>query len=241
LTTSPTTPRDPTRPGGGRPERFSRSDLARGPSQPLHEGRWANAVVLIFEAAGDRWVVKDFRPRSFLVRNTIGRFLIWRESRGLMRLAGISGTPEAAFRIDPYALAYRFVPGQGLRRYRGPLNPGFFPKLERTVIEMHRRARIVHLDMRNADNILITDSDDPMLLDLQSHVGTRWLPGPLRRFGERIDLAAIYKHWAKRSPETLGAERASALASINRLRPIWVLRGYIGSEKPPRKKPRPHS
>jgi hypothetical protein len=85
----------------------------------------------------------------------------------------------------------------------------------------------------------VTASGEPQLLDFQSHLGTRWLPGPLRRFVERIDLAAIYKHWAKRSPATMGADRAAALASMNRLRPIWVLRGYIGSEKPRKNKPGP--
>ena len=55
------------------------------------------------------------------------------------------------------------------------------------------------------DNILVGDDGTPSLLDFQSCLGTRWMPPPLRRFVERIDLAAIYKHWAKRSPDTMGA------------------------------------
>ncbi len=238
--TSPTPPTvAPERPDSGLPARYTRADLERGPRNPLHEGRWANAVVYTFDFGGERWVVKDFRPRSFAVRNLIGRLLVRRESRGLMKLEGISGTPAGAFRVDAHALAYRFVPGRGLRKYPDRLSPEFFPALERTVLEMHARGGIVHLDMRNADNVLVTESGEPQLLDFQSHLGTRWLPGPLRRFVERIDLAAIYKHWAKRSPATMGADRAAALASMNRLRPIWVLRGYIGSDKPRKKKPGP--
>jgi hypothetical protein len=54
--------------------------------------------------------------------------------------------------------------------------------------------------------------------------------------GEQVDLAAIYKHWQKRSPDTLGAERAAALGRMTRIRPLWALRGYIGAPRPPRRK-----
>jgi hypothetical protein len=229
LTTPTTTQRDPA---GGRRERFSRADLDRGERRRLHAGRWANAVVDTFEFDGIAWVVKDFRPRSWLVRNLIGRLLIRRESTGLAKVAGMPGTPPDAFRVDAHALAYRFVPGSGLRRCRSDaLAADFFPALERTVLDMHARARIVHLDMRNADNVLVTDTGQPMLLDFQSHLGLGWIPGPLERFARRIDLAAIYKHWARRSPETLGPEREALLARINRLRPLWAVRGYMGSSR----------
>jgi hypothetical protein len=65
------------------------------------------------------------------------------------------------------------------------------------------------------------------------------MPPPLRRFVESIDLAAIYKHWAKRSPDTMGPDRTAALQRMNRLRPIWVLRGYIGSQRPRKQKQGP--
>ena len=217
---------------------FTRAELEQGPRRRLSEGRWANAVLYRFEHGGTSWVVKDFGSRSFLVRNLIGRLLVRREVGGLRRVDGIAGAPSGAFRVDAHALAYRFVPGLTLRRTaKAAIGPDYFPLLARELRDMHGSARLVHLDLRNADNILVGDDGTPSLLDFQSCLGTRWLPPPLRRFVERIDLAAIYKHWARRSPETMGAQRAAALASMNRLRPIWVLRGYIGQSRP-RRKPR---
>ena len=67
-------------------------------------------------------------------------------------------------------------------------------------------------------------------------LSTRWMPARLRRFLERIDRAAVYKHWARKSPATLGPERTSALARMNRLRPLWVLRGYIGARRDDRRR-----
>ena len=225
-------------PAGGRSMRFSRADLERGGRRRLHEGRWANAVVDTVEFAGYTWVVKDFQPRAWLVRNLIGRLLISRESTGLSKVAGLAGTPPDAFRSDAFALAYRFVPGRGLRKCpTSAITEDFFPALERSVLAMHARARIVHLDMRNADNILVTESGEPLLLDFQSHLGLGWMPGPLRRFAQRIDLAAIYKHWARRSPATMGPERTALLDRINRLRPLWAVRGYMGSSRDGRHHP----
>ena len=211
---------------------FSREDVARGNTRPLSAGRWANAVVSLYDRDGVTWVVKDFRPRSRLVRNVIGRFLVRRELSALQQLRGVAGTPQDAFRVDAFALAYRFVPGRGLRRLpTAAIPPGFFPALERTVLEMHARGGLVHLDMRNADNIIITPAGQPSLIDFQSHVKLRWLPAPLRRFALRVDRAAIYKHWARHSPQTLDPQRRAVLERINELRPLWALRGYPGASR----------
>jgi hypothetical protein len=85
--------------------------------------------------------------------------------------------------------------------------------------------------MRNADNILVTPTGEPVIIDFQSHLGLRWMPGPLRRFAERVDHASIYKHWAKRSPRTLDSERRAVLDRINAVRPLWALRGYFGARR----------
>ncbi|MFO1395271.1 MAG: hypothetical protein U1F09_16090 [Steroidobacteraceae bacterium] len=217
---------------------FGRADLERGPKRRLSEGRWANAVLYRYEREGRSWVVKDFSSRSFMVRNLIGRFLVRREFGWLRRVDGLPGAPEGAFRIDAHALAYRYVPGTSLRlTAASALSPEFFPALESDLQSLHEQARIVHLDLRNAHNILVTDDGRPALLDFQSCVSTRWLPSRLRRFLERIDRAAIYKHWARKCPATLGPERTSALARMNRLRPLWVLRGYIGAGRDDRPRP----
>ncbi len=207
-----------------RAERFTRDELETGRRERLSEGRWASVVLYHAKHGGTLWVVKDFRPRSFLARNLIGRFLMAREIRGLRTAAQIEAAPRGTFKIDAFALAYRFLPGRSLRKVPGAeLGADFFPALERSLQKMHACARIVHLELRNGENILVTEQGAPALIDFQAHVSTRWMPGALRRFLQEVDLAAIYKHWARRSPETLGAARAAALARMNRLRPLWVL------------------
>jgi len=204
----------------------------------LSRGRWANAVLYVHRHGTERWVVKDFRPRAFSVRNTIGRFLIRREVRALRGLAGVPGVPAAAFRLDAHALAYRFVPGVPLKHADlGRHAAGFFAQFERLLAQVHAVGHLVHLDVRNARNVLVTEQYEPVLLDFQSYLGTRWMPARLRRWAERLDLAGVYKHWQRSDPEGLGEARASLLAEAGRWRRLWPVHGYLGlrkSHRPPR-------
>ena len=77
---------DPGSPAG-EPAPFTRAQFDRDPGEVLSRGRWANAVLYLHRHEGATWVVKDFRPSGFAVRNTIGRFLIRREMRALRRVS----------------------------------------------------------------------------------------------------------------------------------------------------------
>jgi predicted Ser/Thr protein kinase len=207
---------------------FTRAEFTQRREEVLNRGRWANAILYLFRKDGEVWVVKDFRPRHFLVRETIGRLLTARELRGLRRVAGVRGVPQGAFRLDRHALAYRYVRGTSIARPGGGGLPAeFYAALERLLQEVHTRG-IVHLDVRNARNILVDHEGRPLLIDFQSHVGTAWLPRRLRRLIELFDLSGVYKHWAGSQPESLGEARAAVLARMNRWRRFWILRGYLG-------------
>jgi len=54
----------------------------------------------------------------------------------------------------------------------------------------------------------------------------------VRRWLEGFDMAGIYKHWARLSPETMGEWRQEQLKEMNRWRRFWILRGYLGARKP---------
>jgi RIO-like serine/threonine protein kinase len=213
--------------------RITREQLERAEGRILSPGRWANAVLRVIQRDGEQWVVKDFRPRSFLVRNTIGRLFVRREMRALVTLTGLPGVPAGAFRIDAYALAYRYVPGipfTGSPAERR--TPEFFGAFERLLAEVHTRG-IVHLDVRNGRNVLITDDGRAALIDFQSHLGTSCLPRALRGWMERYDMAGVYKHWERNHPQSLGEGRVAQLSGMNRWRRLWPFRGYLGVRNKP--------
>jgi hypothetical protein len=158
-----------------------------------------------------------------------------RELSALRRLSGIPGFPEDAFRLDRYAIAYRFVPGNEIGQGNpGLLTPGFFESLESLVERMHGRD-IAHLDIRTGGNVLVTEQGKPLILDFQSHVHLAGLPGILRRILVAVDLAGVYKHWSVRAPGSMGEEREAHLRRMNGWRRYWVLKGYLGVRPRPAK------
>ena len=206
--------------------RFSREVYSRSERKLLREGQWANARVELVRIDGVEWTVKDFAPRAWWVRNSVGRFLLRRELRVLQRLHGIAGISPAAFRIDAYAMATRYLPGRILAQVRpDEVTPAFFLQLEALVQSMHAR-KLVHLDIRGPKNLLLQPDGTPGIIDFQSSLSTRWLPGFLRRILEDIDIGGVYKRWNLWQPQTLDAGRRAVFERGNRLRRFWMLRGY---------------
>jgi len=170
-----------------------------------------------------------------VVRQTWGAYMAGREMSALRRLAGIAGFPQDAFRLDRYAIAYRYVPGTEIGNAEpGSLAPAFFESLESLVARMHERD-VAHLDIRNGWNVLVTGQGDPFILDFQSHIRLTGLPRYLRRLLIDVDRSGVYKHWHRFSPESLGEERAARLRRLNRLRRYWILKGYLGFKPGPRR------
>jgi len=213
---------------------ITREELQSATGQVISPGRWANAVLRVIQRNGEQWVVKDFRPRSFIIRNTIGRLLVRREMRALRKLAGLPGVPADAFRIDAHALAYRYIQGTPLTR-EARQGAEFFAAFERLLADVHARG-VVHLDVRNERNVLVTEGSRVTLIDFQSHLGTAHLPNAMRGWMERFDMAGAYKHWERHHPQSLGETRAALLAGMNRWRRLWFLRGYFGL-RPEERKP----
>ncbi len=210
---------------------FDRSALATAERRLLRDGRFANARVERVRIGGADWIFKDFASRAFVVRHTVGRFLLGREVRALRRLQGIAGVPGDAFRVDAFSMAARFVPGRALADTPdGPFATEFLLALEALLRQVHARG-LVHLDTRGGGNLLIGPDGAPGIIDFQAALSTRWMPQALRGWFEAMDLSGIYKKWQRWQPDTLGDERLALLDRLNRWRRWWLLRGYFGLSK----------
>jgi RIO-like serine/threonine protein kinase len=208
------------------PPRFTRRDFEAHTTALLSRGRFNNATVSLCRIQGEDWVVKDFRPKSRLVRWTTGRFFMARELQALQRLHGLPGIPGDAFRIDADAIAYRHLPGRTLPRYPRHLIPkDFFPRLEQLVQAMHERG-VAHLDLRYRQNTLVLDDGSPGVIDFASFVRLDGLPAWLQHHFRRVDMSGVYKQWSKRAPDSLDEARRAMLNKQNRWRRLWVLKGY---------------
>lgn len=229
----------------------SATTSAPGGRTILRRGGYGNADVS--RSADGAFVEKDFSRKPSVFRNTFGRWMVSREAAALRALAGTGFVPGNVSTPSPAILRMAFVPGPTLRdielaakypevRERPPfrdypartrsietLREGFFPALLEAVRAFHA-CGVVHLDLHNARNILRTPGDRPCVLDWQSSLFIRRLPGPFRRFLERIDIAGVYKLQNRFCPGSLSDGQTAFLHRQQRIRRLWILGGHMFSK-----------
>lgn len=205
----------------------------------LHSGGALNArVYRVCGGGGETWIEKDFSGTPWLVRNTVGRFLVLRECWALGRLQPATGiVPGGVRRVSPFCLREDLVDGPDMREHADAerakgVAPGsgkifpreFFDRLDAGIREVHA-AGFVHLDLHNARNVMVAPDWRPVLVDWQSALPTFFLPRFLRRALERIDLAGAYKFREKFRPGELRENQRRFLRrSMFLRRHFWVPR-----------------
>ena len=200
------------RSGISAPAGLERRDLAGRTREILHRGNWANPDVLLVELRdGQHVVVKDYEPRSRIIRAVYGRWLTRREARAYRLLAGSPGVPSLLGLLDPLALVIEYRPGVRMTRdLAGKLPETFIDELRSAVRAMHLRG-IVHLDLRHRSNVLADPQGHPVLIDFGSSVYFRpggLLSKTLAPILARIDWGAIRKWQVRIEPNPLETGRA---------------------------------
>lgn len=220
----------------------------------VHEAGVFNASVYRGFRDGREVIEKDFSHCPWWMRNTLGRILIRREVSVLRAVGAVTpAVPGHAERLSAYRLSESFVSGRTVKDYsdtawhnwlslpenercpRQEIASGipvaFFRRLVREIRSVHH-AGWVHLDLHNPGNILVNDAGDPVMLDWQSAIRTRYFPGFMRRLMEAIDLAGAFKHWNHNCPGTLSPRQARFLVSMRSMRRrFWFPRIHIVRKK----------
>ncbi|MBW1800220.1 MAG: hypothetical protein JRJ85_05760 [Deltaproteobacteria bacterium] len=175
--------------------------ILRGPSS-------TRPVIWHIEEDGVEALVKDFHSHGFLFRNTVGRFLIWRESKAYRRLKGLKGVPAFFGVIDGLALILEEIEGRNVelleRKTRLPVH--FFEALRHLVEQVHSRG-LVHCDLKRAPNIMIDRNGDPCIVDWSAAISkSEMRVFPLDRLYRRFikdDFNAVIKLQLRHRPEAL--------------------------------------
>jgi RIO-like serine/threonine protein kinase len=189
------------------------SDLPHQNLGVLRKPSSTRPTLWLVEENGMRAVVKDYSSNRFLYRNTIGRFLLWRERKAYRRLKGLRGVPTCYRVIDGLALVIEEISGrniEGLENEEG-LSQEFFHQLQELVKNVHSRG-LAHCDLKRAPNILLGHDEKPYIVDWSASISKRefWL-FPLNLIFQRFlqdDLNAITKMRLRYCPESVGPEEA---------------------------------
>jgi len=156
---------------------------------PLSAG-YQGSVYLFEGPAGPRIIKEaiDTWPQRLLARR-----MLRREARAYDRVSGIPGIPESFGMLDDRYLVLEFVPGKNLRDPDNGITDreAFFAGLLNIIKEVHARD-VTHNDLKRKDNVLVTASGEPVLLDFGMAVCHR-RQGFFYRLLKRMD----YNAWIK--------------------------------------------
>jgi len=189
------------------------SDLPHRNLGVLREPSSTRPTLWLVEENGMRAVVKDYSSNRFLYRNTIGRFLLWRERKAYRKLKGIKGIPICYRVIDGLALVIEEIPGRNIEglENEGGLSEEFFNQLQEVLEKVHSRG-LVHCDLKRAPNTLLGDDRRPYLVDWSASISEREFRFfPLNLIYQRFlqdDLNAITKMKLRHCPQSVTPEEA---------------------------------
>jgi hypothetical protein len=182
------------------------------------------ADILFYDVDGERVAVKTYRPRGVVVRNTLGRWLIRRETTAYWAAAGVEELPEFLGRLDPFTLATRWVDAAPLKERVGArLDDVLFDRLETVLDELHERG-VALADLHHRD-VLLGKDDALYVVDL----ATAWVlgdrPGAARRLlfkrfceSDRVNLARMRARFT-------GGDIEKAVSSVSPEAAAWHRRG----------------
>ncbi|MFC1866731.1 hypothetical protein ACFL0H_01145 [Thermodesulfobacteriota bacterium] len=192
-------------------ESIKLSDISKQQCGVLRGNSSTRPILRVTEENGIRAVVKDFSLNGFLFRNTIGRFLIWRESKAYMRLGGIKGIPAFYRKIGGLALVIEKIEGRDIEsaEKESGLSEAFILELRALVDKFHKRG-LAHCDLKRMPNIISGDDGKPYIVDWSASISEREFGlFPLNLIYQRFvhdDLNAIIKIRLKYHPEHVSPE-----------------------------------
>ncbi len=198
----------------------------RSPVREIKGRNGTKADVRFFDLDGRRVTVKTYAPRGFVLRNTLGRWLIRRESAAYEAARGASALPEFLGRLGPHALATRWVDAEPLRERVGDrVDDAIFERLSDAVDEIHDHG-VALADLHHRD-VLIGGDDSLYIVDL----ATAWVlgenPGPISRLlfkrfceSDRVNLARMRARFT-------GGDLDAAVASVSVAAAAWHRRGRM--------------
>ena len=180
------------------------------------------AVKLILHK-GTKVIWKDYSDRPMWVRKTWGDVLVNNEFAILGRLQGIKGIPNA-IRKTHNGLLIEYIEGKFLNKFRaGELPYTIIGKLENLIAEIHKRC-VVHLDLAQRKNILITDDFTPYIIDFANALYLRPNVALARAFFNYlrlIDKGSLLKFKNRYFSDKMTAEEKKYLKRFWAIRRWW--------------------
>ncbi len=197
-----------------------RRNLARlAPLRRVPGRNWTKADIVVYRLDGVEIAIKDYAPRPWWVRQTLGRWLVRREVRAYRAAGDAPGLPGFHGRLDPFALVLDWIDARPVASLEPrSLGPECWDRLADQVAELHRRG-IALADLHHRD-VLIDAEGEVWIVDLAlAWVSRKASGGLFARLCEldRLAVARIRARGLGRDPEQAVVELGGRAARWHRL------------------------
>lgn len=165
-------------------------------------------------------VRRDARAAATAVR-WVARKLLRREARALAVLDGTTGIP-VLIRVEQDTLDRSYIEGMPMQDGR-PTDPHYFRAAARLLRQLHRQ-NVVHNDLAKEPNLLITNGEQPAIIDFQ----LAWFAprrGRLFRLLAREDIRHLLKHKRTYCPQHLTRRERDILKNPSFPARLWMQTG----------------
>lgn len=138
------------------------------------------AALRVYRTARGTLAVKDYAAQPWLLRNTLGRWLVRRECRAYDAVRGLSGVPRFFGRVGSFALAMEWIDAAPLAEAtEGLIAAQRFERLSEILASLHARG-VAMGDLHHRDVLLAADGT-VWVIDLAAACLRGSRPGRLRR------------------------------------------------------------
>ncbi|HAT8966341.1 TPA: hypothetical protein JBD00_08595 [Legionella pneumophila subsp. pneumophila] len=188
----------------------------------LRKGNYANADIL----RCGKFIIKTFSNKNYFIKYSIGRFLIYREYKAIMALNQIESFKRQCVK-KKFSLKIEYIEGVTLSEYlnnRHLIEEESLLTLEKDIKSMHALG-YVHLDIRNARNLIVTPRKKICIIDFQSAIKlNKFIPVKLQKLLQNTDLSAVMKFWNKGCNSVY--PREDELKKYIYFLKLWPFKGY---------------
>ena len=160
--------------------------------------KWYKPIISIdADASGNKHVYKAFRF-SHGVLGKYFRFLAAHEFKMLKKVEHLDFTPNQVSRRSDASptIHYRLIEGEPVKDLAAcnEVPAHFFARLFSDVKTLHQHG-VVHMDLGNSGNILVSGRGSPAIIDFGSAIPLSWLPSAVQSWACRKDILGILKLW----------------------------------------------
>lgn len=149
---------------------------------------------LLYQRDDLKFVIKT--PHGAGISRLIHTRMLRHEHQVYRRLVGYPFAPACYGMVDNRYLVLEYIEGATIRDRR-PVDENAYSDKLFTAIQLLHEHDVAHMDLKKKDNLLVTNDDDPCLLDFGAAVIRKQGLNPLNRFHYRLARQFDYNAWIK--------------------------------------------